>query len=233
MSKYRLVTLGDVLLVTLTAVCVWAVVPSLGPELANLPIPGYSCQVIPKTKVDVVDAWKELCRLRVRHDVGAGGYQREFFGSGWKDLDHDGCDTRAEILARDFQRPRFDTAKPCRLIGGVFRDPYTGNTSSFSAAPGAAVQIDHVVALGDAWSSGANLWSNAQRQKYANDPGVLLAVDGKANQDKGKLAADGWLPENKRFRCAYARQQINIKYRWDLSVTAAEREVLLRILARC
>ncbi|NMW64191.1 HNH endonuclease [Mobiluncus mulieris] len=232
MFRFQQVTLGDIALVILAGLCAWAVIPGLGPELANLPTPGFSCQVKPHSKVDVVDAWQELCSLRLRQDSGPGGYKRDFFG-GWKDLDHDGCDTRAEILARDFRHARFDSAKPCRLVGGVFHDPYTGKTTSFTAAPGAVVQIDHVVALGDAWASGANQWSNTQRQKYANDPAVLLAADGKANQDKGKLAADGWMPQNKSFRCAYARQQINIKYRWDLSVTPPERQALLLALSRC
>lgn len=217
----------------LAALCVWSILPVGGPDLAGMPLPGYSCSNPQSSKVDVVDSLQELCSLRVRPDHGAGGYKREAFGNGWADLDHDGCDTRVEILARDLDRPRFDDSSPCRLVGGHFVDPYTGTATDFVRPPGNAVQIDHVVALGDAWASGANEWTTEQRLKYANDPRVLVAADGQANQDKGRLAADGWLPANQAYRCAYARQQINIKYRWGLSVTAPERAALLQALARC
>lgn len=233
MRVFRFTSFGDLALVALAALCAWAIIPGIGPELANLPTLGYSCATKPHARVDVVDAWKEVCALRIRHVSEVKGYKRQAFGNGWMDFNHDGCDTRAEILVRDFRNSRFDTAKPCKLVGGQIQDPYTGKTFTFDSAPGAAIQIDHVVALGDAWDSGANQWSSEQRQRYANDPAVLLAADGKANQAKGKLAADGWMPENKNFRCAYARQQINIKYRWDLSVTPPERQALLAALSRC
>lgn len=231
--KIGSLSVGDVALVCLAAFCLWAVWPGLGPELANLPSAGFSCAKQPVSKIDVVDSWRELCALRIRRDSGPSGYKRQAFGNGWADLNHDGCDTRAEILKRDFRHHRYGAAKPCQLVGGVFHDPYTGKTFTFDSPPGAEVQIDHVVALGDAWSSGANEWTSVQRRQYANDPAVLLASEGKANQEKGKLSADRWMPKNKVFRCAYARQQINIKYRWNLSVTLPERETLLQALRRC
>lgn len=150
------------------------------------------------------------------------------------DPDGNGCDTRADILARDFQSPRFgNSAKPCRLTGGTFHDPYTGKTMQFETPPGRKVQIDHVVALGNAWKSGAWAWTKAQREAYANDPSVLLAADGPANQQKSDASADAWMPSNRNFRCAYARQQIDIKYRWNLTVTAPEKAALLSALAKC
>lgn len=226
-------SLGDIGLVALAALCVWAVFPGVGPELAGLPLPDYSCANIQASKVDVVDSLRELCSLKIRDGAGAGGYKREFFGNRWADLDHDGCNTRFEILIRDLHQPRTDPEAPCRVIGGRFVDPYTGTTTNFDRAPGNTIQIDHVVALGDAWASGANEWSPEQRLKYANDPRVLVAASGEANQEKGRLAAQDWLPSNKSFRCAYARQQINIKYRWGLTVTASERARLLQTLRRC
>lgn len=229
----RNASLGDILLVAFATLCLWGILPRIGPEVANLPGFGYNCDAAPSATVDVVDALRQLCALPVRLENHAPPYKRQFFGSGWADLDHDGCDTRAEVLRRDFEAPRFSSRDPCRLVAGRFHDPYTGTIRSFAKPPGKSVQIDHVVALGDAWVSGAFTWSLTQRQRYANDPGVLLATDGKANEDKEKSAADSWMPPNKAYHCAYARQQINVKYRWELSVTEPEKQALLQALSRC
>lgn len=225
--------MGDVLIVILAVVCLWAVIPGWGPDLANLPGLGLSCGRDLPADSPAHQAHQELCRLDVRQHQGATGYERSAFGEGWADLDGDGCNTRTEILARDMENPVHDPHNRCRIIGGDFNDPYTANTLHFTQPPGAKIQIDHVVALGDAWASGANTWTDSQRLRYANDPRVLLAVDGKANQNKGKASADSWLPQNRAYRCAYARQQIHIKFVWNLSVTSAERAALLAALRHC
>ncbi|EFL93556.1 hypothetical protein HMPREF0574_1286 [Mobiluncus curtisii subsp. curtisii ATCC 35241] len=212
----------------------WALWPGAGPNLANFPTPGLRCPSSSTNGTTIGGSLHELCALKVRKDAGPDGYQRDLFGAGWMDPDGNGCDTRADILARDFQSPRFDdSAKPCRLTGGTFHDPYTGKTMQFETPPGRKVQIDHVVALGNAWKSGAWAWTKAQREAYANDPSVLLAADGPANQQKSDASADAWMPSNRNFRCAYARQQIDIKYRWNLTVTAPEKAALLSALAKC
>ncbi|MCV0001152.1 HNH endonuclease [Mobiluncus curtisii] len=212
----------------------WALWPGAGPNLANFPTPGLRCPSSSTSGATIGGSLHELCALKVRKDAGPDGYQRDLFGSGWMDPDGNGCDTRADILARDFQSPRFgNSAKPCRLTGGTFHDPYTGKTMQFETPPGRKVQIDHVVALGNAWKSGAWAWTKAQREAYANDPSVLLAADGPANQQKSDASADAWMPSNRNFRCAYARQQIDIKYRWNLTVTAPEKAALLSALAKC
>lgn len=230
--KHR-ASIGDIVLVSCAALVWWALWPGAGPNLANFPTPGLRCPA-GSTSANVGGSLRQLCALTVRQDAEHGGYQRDMFGTGWMDRDGNGCDTRAEILARDFQSPRFaDSAKPCRLTGGIFHDPYTGKTMQFKTAPGRKVQIDHVVALGNAWKSGAWAWTKAQREAYANDPSVLLAADGPANQQKSDASADAWMPPNHNFRCAYARQQIDIKYRWNLTITAAEKTALLSALARC
>lgn len=222
------------LLLGFLALSLWTILPALGPNLAKLPAPGFSCSHIGTAPANLGASLEELCALTVRKGPEVGGYQREMFGAGWLDLDGDGCDTRAEILARDFTSPRFqDHGKPCRLTGGTLHDPYTGKTMEFEGAPGKQVQIDHVVALGNAWKSGAWQWTKPQREAYANDPQVLLAVDGPANQDKSDADAATWLPPNRSFHCAYARHQIDIKYRWGLSVTGSEKAALLVALTSC
>jgi hypothetical protein len=223
-----------VVLIGCAALVWWALWPGAGPNLANFPTPGLRCPSSSTNGTTIGGSLHELCALKVRKDAGPDGYQRDLFGAGWMDPDGNGCDTRADILARDFQSPRFsDSAKPCRLTGGTFHDPYTGKTMQFETPPGRKVQIDHVVALGNAWKSGAWAWTKAQREAYANDPSVLLAADGPANQQKSDASADAWMPSNRNFCCAYARQQIDIKYRWNLTVTAPEKTALLAALAKC
>ena len=96
-----------------------------------------------------------------------------------------------------------------------------------------AVQIDHVVALGDAWQKGAQQWTSAERVAFANDPLELLAVSGPANQQKGDADTATWLPPNKAFRCAYVARQVAVKRKYRLWVTAAEEQAMIRVLSGC
>jgi len=95
------------------------------------------------------------------------------------------------------------------------------------------VQIDHVVALGDAWRTGAAAWPASVRLRYANDPVVLLAVDGPANEAKGDDDASAWLPANRGYDCLYVEQQITIKTKYKLWVTSDERNAMRSTLASC
>jgi hypothetical protein len=96
-----------------------------------------------------------------------------------------------------------------------------------------AVQIDHVVALANAWQTGAQQLTATTREQLANDPLELLAVDGPTNQAKGDGDAATWLPPNKTYRCAYAARQIAVKAKYALWVTPAEHDALTRILTTC
>src|SRR5699024_4130999 len=96
-----------------------------------------------------------------------------------------------------------------------------------------AVQIDHVVALSDAWQKGAQQLTADQRRTFSNDPMNLLAVDGPANQQKSDSDAASWLPSNRSFRCDYVSRQIAVKLRYDMWVTAAEKEAMIRVLDAC
>ena len=135
---------------------------------------------------------------------------------------HNGCDTRNDILRRDLTDI---VIKPgthgCTVASGVLHDPYTNTFITFTrgVTTSAAVQIDHVVALGDAWQTGAQQLSLAVRTNMANDPLELLAVSGPTNEQKGDADAASWLPPNKAFRCSYVAIQVAVKIRYHLWVT--------------
>jgi hypothetical protein len=118
---------------------------------------------------------------------------------------------------------------------GTLADPYTGTTINFlrGAATSSAVQIDHVVALSDAWQKGAQQLTTEQRTAFANDPLNLQATDGPTNMKKGDGDAATWLPPNKGFRCEYVARQISVKATYSLWVTQAEHDAMARILADC
>ncbi len=175
-----------------------------------------------------------LREVPVRGRAPKTGYSRAAFGPAWADVDHNGCDTRDDVLRRDLTAIRVRASTHgCVVIAGVLADPYTGKRIEFSKSAAAKVQIDHVVALSDAWQTGAQSWSEATRLEFANDPLELLAVDGQANQDKGDADAASWLPPQKSFRCAYVSRQVAVKLRYHLWVTAAERAAIVRVLQTC
>ena len=163
-------------------------------------------------------------------------YSRDQFGQRWADVDRNGCDTRNDVLKRDLHDLQMKRSSPqCVVVSGVLNDPYTGRQIDFQRGEDSseAVQIDHVVALANAWKSGAWQWDAVRRQDFANDPFNLLAVDGAANQDKGASSADQWLPSNSAYQCAYVQRQIAVKTSWGLGVTRAEKKAMTSVLERC
>ena len=171
-----------------------------------------------------------LSELQVKGRAPKTGYKREEFYDGWPLVD--GCSLRQRILKRELG----DTAvlDGCNVIAGEYDEPYTGahvileNRSAVSE-----IQIDHVVALSDAWQKGAQYMSADVRYEIATDPLNLLAVDGEANKQKSDGDAATWLPANKKFRCQYVARQVSVKYKYSLWVTAAEKEAIERVLANC
>jgi hypothetical protein len=163
------------------------------------------------------------------------GYSRDAFGPAWADVDHNGCDTRNDVLVRDMTAVTFKAGtQECVVATGTLADPYTGRTIHFVRGPDSGdVQIDHVVALDDAWESGAQRLTAAQREQLANDPANLLAVDGPANQDKSASDASAWLPPDRAFRCAYVVRQIRVKAAYGLWVTPDEKKAMARTLDGC
>src|SRR5919205_453241 len=182
-----------------------------------------------------VEAADLLATLPVKGRAPKTGYERALFGPTWADVDQNGCDTRNDILRRDLTEVTYTSSVPCTVKTGILADPYTGTTISFvrGTTTSSAVQIDHVVALSDAWQKGAQLLSTEVRTAFANDPLTLQATDGPTNQQKGDGDAATWLPPNKGFRCEYVARQVSVKARYELWVTQAEHDAIAGILAGC
>lgn len=176
-----------------------------------------------------------LNRLIVDDDQDASGYDRDSFGFREEDTDGNGCDAREDVLARDLTDVQYKYAGSCEVASGTLDDPYTGKTIHFvrGRTTSAKVQIDHVVALENAWQSGARDWSTAERRQFGNDQYNLLAVDGPANQEKGSASAAYWLPTNSAYRCDYVARQIGVKDKYHLTVTSAEKDAMLAVLHTC
>jgi hypothetical protein len=179
-------------------------------------------------------ALQAVDQLTVKGRAPLTGYDRAQFGSGWVDVDHNGCDTRDDILRRDLVDVRLRSGTHgCVVVAGTLHDPYTGTLVRYVRGDGPSVDVDHVVALGDAWQKGAFRWSRERRVELADDPLDLLAVSASANRQKGDGDTATWLPKNKAFRCAYVARQVAVKRKYDLWVTAAEQAAMRRVLQRC
>jgi hypothetical protein len=180
------------------------------------------------------EARATLAALPVKGSAPATGYDRVGdFGTAWLDVDHNGCDTRDDVLARDLSD--VVRAGPCRVVTGELLSPYTGAPVHFVRGDRTStlVQIDHVVALENAWRTGAQQLTQERREALANDPRNLLAVDQHSNAQKRSSDAATWLPASKAFRCTYVERQIAVKAAYDLWVVPAERSAMERVLAGC
>lgn len=235
----RFVTRGLIATTALTVLACTSPTGSPSTPTARLPTSGAaSLSGAPSTTATVTpgSALAAAEALPVKGRAPKTGYSRLQFGPSWPRLPGTSCDARNDVLRRDLTAV---TIKPrthgCVAATGTLHDPYTGNAIAFvrGVATSNAVEIDHVSSLGDAWQTGAQLWTPATRLSYANDPLVLLAVDGAANVQKGDADAASWLPPNKAFRCAFIARQVSIKRQYGLWVTTAEKAAMLRILASC
>jgi len=178
-------------------------------------------------------AAEALGKLAVKGRAPKTDYKRSQFGDGWQQVG--ACDMRNHILKRDMREVTFVSATDCTVLSGVLDDPYTGRTINFTRGQTTSddVQIDHVVALSDAWQKGAQQLSPDLREAFANDPLNLLAVDGPENQKKSDADAATWLPPNKDYRCRYVARQVAVKAKYTLWITQAEHAAIARILQTC
>ena len=202
-----------------------AVLLSVGLSMGQVPL-----EASTKTAVAVLET------LAVKGRAPKTGYERSQFGPTWSDVDRNGCDTRNDILYRDLTSKTFKSGtQNCVVLTGILSDPYSGEKISFVRGVGSSmdVQIDHVVALSNAWQTGAFKLSYDKRLAFANDPINLLAVKGRLNSQKGDGDAATWLPPRKDIRCAYVAQQIVVKAKYKLWVTSAEKAAMVALLAKC
>jgi hypothetical protein len=175
----------------------------------------------------------KLETLSVKGRAPKTGYSRDQFSAGWADVGN--CDTRNYVLGRDLTDVVTKSATDCTVESGTLNDPYTGKVIHFTrgASTSSAVQIDHVVAVSDAWQKGAQQIDVGKRAEFYNDPLNLLAVDGPTNDHKGDSDAATWLPPNKDFRCRYVARQIAVKAKYNLWVTQAEHDAMKNTLVTC
>ncbi len=185
------------------------------------------------------EARRQLRDLPVRGWDRTSDFRRSEFGAAWSDdvdveFGHNGCNTRDDILRRDLKDL---VVRPftCFAQSGTLIDPYSGSTIPFVRGPQTSnsIEIDHVVALADAWYKGARAWDAQRRLDFANDPRNLLAVSPKANFDKAFRDAAGWLPPNAGFRCAFVARQVEVKTAYGLWVSAKEKKAMSDLLSGC
>ena len=186
------------------------------------------------TKSQYESALSALNKLPVKGRAAKTGYSREQFPH-WKDPDKNGCDTRNDILKRDLTKVIFKAdTNNCKVISGSLLDPYSNKLISFDLSKSAStIDIDHVVALSNAWQTGALQLTPTQRTNFANDPLNLLAVDAKLNRQKGDGDAATWLPPYKSYRCSYVARQVSVKSKYKLWVTAPEKSAISNLLTAC
>lgn len=198
---------------------------------------GSPAPVAPAPRYDI--ARQQLKALQVRGWDRVSDFQRFQFGEAWSDdvnveFGHNGCNTRDDILRRDLKDL---VVRPftCFAQSGMLVDPYTGSTIAFVRGPQTSnsIEIDHVVALADAWYKGARAWDPQRRLDFANDPRNLLAVSPQANYDKAYHDASGWLPSNEAFRCDFVARQIEVKTAYGLWLSAKEKRAMTDVLSRC
>ena len=193
-------------------------------------------QAIRFSEATEVTATSVLSTIPVKGRAPKTGYTRAQFGQTWADVDRNGCDTRNDMLKRDLTNIEYKAkTRNCVVATGVLLDRYSGETINFvrGNVTSMDVQIDHVVALSNAWQTGAFKLTLIQRTALANDPMNLFAVKGRLNLQKSDGDAATWLPPLKSFRCAYVAQQIAVKAKYSLWVTAPEKEAMTRILVAC
>jgi hypothetical protein len=185
---------------------------------------------------EAAQALVQLESIPVKGRAPKTGYSRDEFGPAWADTDHNGCDTRNDVLARDLTGETFKpAANNCVVASGTLADKYTGTVIQFVRGQDTSsdIQIDHIVPLSDAWQKGAQQLSADQREELANDPLNLTAADGPTNSAKGDKDAATWLPPNKAFRCEYVERQTAVKMKYSLWVTKAEHDAIAGILENC
>ena len=203
--------------------------PTLTPTPTPSPTPGATPSSSPATG----SASEALAALVVQGSAARTGYDRDLFH--WRsDVDRNGCDTRNDVLRRDLRSALFEEGtRGCVVLSGTLPDPYGGEVLRMVRGGGDGIDVDHVVALGNAWVSGAARWSEEQRTRFGNDPLNLLAVSASQNRQKGDGDAATWLPASKTFRCAYVARQVAVKTRYALAVKPAERVAIERVLSGC
>ncbi|MFD9518048.1 HNH endonuclease family protein [Streptomyces sp. NPDC059979] len=192
-------------------------------SLLNAP----TAQAAPPTPMSASAARSYLATVTPKAEGSTSGYNRDLFPH-WSTVSGS-CNTRETVLKRDGVNVGQDSA--CAAVSGSWYSEYDGAT--WTAA--SDLDIDHVVALAEAWRSGASSWTTTKRQQFANDltRPQLIAVTDNVNQAKGDLDPGKWLPPRTAYRCTYARMWVHVKQHWGLSMDSGEKTALVNILNGC
>jgi Protein of unknown function (DUF1524) len=172
-------------------------------------------------------ARSELAALRVAPDGSSSGYSRDLFPH-WNTVSGT-CNTRETVLERDGDN--VGVGSDCYPTSGSWYSYYDGVTRTSASS----ISIDHVVALAEAWRSGASGWTTARREAFANDitGPQLIAVTTEVNSSKGDRDPSSWKPPRTGSHCGYSKFWIHTKHRWGLSVQSSEKSALQTMLDRC
>ncbi|MDX3238018.1 HNH endonuclease family protein [Streptomyces sp. ME03-5709C] len=182
---------------------------------------------------DKAAARKLIAGLATKGRGPKTGYDRDAFGYAWMDtadgvpLARNGCDTRNDLIRRDGRDLRFRTGSDCVVTAMTLHDPYTGTIIEWRKEKASEVQIDHVVPLSYSWQMGSSRWPKSEREQLANDVLNLVPVQGRANSAKGDSGPASWLPPDQRIRCAYVVRFAQVAVKYQLPVTAADKQTML------
>lgn len=189
----------------------------------------------PIAKKDLPRARVLIRRVRIAAARSTRPYDRAAFGRPWTDSSaaawsHNQCDTRDDVLRRDLTSETVRDGR-CVVLSGQLDDPYTGRQIAFKRGRQTSkeVEIDHTVALHYAWEHGADRWTDSRREEYANDPLVLIAVDGPANIRKSDHGPSEWEPPNRTVWCALAVRQAQVEVKYHITVTAIDKHTMIEV----
>ncbi|WP_026118516.1 HNH endonuclease family protein [Nocardiopsis salina] len=179
-------------------------------------------------EVSVEQAREQLEELRIEDEDDPPGYDRALFPH-WDSGVEDNCTTRQVVLERDGEDVESD--QNCQPVSGSWSSPYDDEVLTDVQD----VDIDHMVALKEAWRSGAHAWTTEERQSFANDLDTtqLWAVSASSNRAKGDADPADWMPPSEAVHCDYAASWIDVKHTWDLTVDPDEEQTLREILEGC
>ena len=170
-----------------------------------------------------------LGALTVAAEGSRNGYDRSLF-SHWRDTNGSGCDARQDTLAEQvIGFPQVDLFDSCVIVEGDWYSIFDGVTHAGSPSE---LDIDHVVALAEAWDSGAANWDSATRRRFANDPAHLVAVTASSNRSKGDSDLAEWRPLRSAW-CVTATITAQVKAAYGLSVDRAEYDAIAEMLGTC
>ncbi len=159
-------------------------------------------------------------------------YRRSAFKQ-WTDADHDGCDTRAEVLRQEAVGP-LAIDEDCVIENGQWYSLHDDH--AITGDPAHQLDVGPVVPLKEAWESGAHAWDPATREAYANDltaDATLTATSVEASRQRADLDPAEWLPAYAPSHCAYIADWIATKLRWGLTVDFREAVKLTEVAQRC